>query len=134
MEDLRASTDPASLKKLNHALDSHSNISSETFLKVYKEQATVTTLFKKEYHKTLKPAKAQGFNIAAPHIQHPQTSAIDLITENVSNGSQHVDKGIEAWVAIDPLPAIEERKLEFEGLLLQAERTYNVVRYLGILR
>ncbi|KAL9118647.1 MAG: hypothetical protein Q9187_004805 [Circinaria calcarea] len=148
MENLRASTDPTSLMELNRALDSHSNISSETFLireiqdimdelnsilKVYKEQGVVARLLKNEYHKIVNLAKKQGWKNTAAHLQEQRTSAAGLTVRNVSNGSKHLDARIEAWAEIDPLRAIEERKLEFGGLILQAERTYDAVRYSGAL-
>ena len=149
MENLRASTSPTSLKELNNALDAHSNISSETMLirgiqdimdelnsilQVYKEQSAVVTLLKKEYYKTLNLTKDQDWKNAAIRLQERESSAAGSAARDAAaNEVKHVDERINSWVDADPLRAIEDRMLEFRGLLSQAERTYNAVSHFHVI-
>lgn len=148
MENLRASTNPASLRELNHALNTHSNISSETFLireiqdimdelnsilQVYKEQSAVVTLLEKEYCKKLNLTKEPGWKNTAVHPQEQEPSTVGLTARDPNKETKRVDELIEAWVDADPLRAIEERRLEFVGLMSQAECTYNAVSHFDIL-
>ena len=105
-----------------------------SILQVYKEQSAVVTLLKKEYYKTLNLTKDQDWKNAAIRLQERESSAAGSAARDAAaNEVKHVDERINSWVDADPLRAIEDRMLEFRGLLSQAERTYNAVSHFHVI-